>query len=145
MKQGIEAPLHRPGTGADAHRRDGVLLNMGKQPAGKLRQAFDMGKYRVGLTQTQLPLPDGQKAGTIFLPPPSKKGDGGGVIAGVDADDAHLTSSCGAAASVFRLRTKLPKIPLINAPVSSPSYFFAMRPLRLPQRRWGTSSTYRIS
>ncbi|MEI3094066.1 MAG: hypothetical protein V8T48_09130 [Oscillospiraceae bacterium] len=46
---------------------------MGKQPAGKLRQAFDMGKYRVGLTQTQLPLPDGQKAGAILAPSPSKK------------------------------------------------------------------------
>ena len=52
-----------------------------------------MGKYRVGLTQTQLPLPDGQKAGAIFSPLTVKKGNGGSVIAGVDADDAHWTSS----------------------------------------------------
>ena len=135
------APLHRPGTGADAHRRDGVLPNMGKQPAGKLRQAFDMSKYRVGLTQTQLPLPDGQKAGAILAPLAVKKSDGGGVIAGVNADDAHLVSSWGAAASVFRLRTKLPKMPLINAPVSSPSYFFAMRTASATATPVGTSST----
>lgn len=73
---------------------------MGKQPAGKLWQAFDMGKYRVGLTQTQFPLPDGQKAGAILASLTVKKSDGGGVIAGVDADGAHWTSSWGAAASL---------------------------------------------
>ena len=52
-----------------------------------------MGKYRIGLTQTQFPLPDGQKAGAILAALTVKKGDGGGVIAGVDADDAHLASS----------------------------------------------------
>ena len=47
----------------------------------------------------------------------------------------------GASISVFRLRTKLPKIPLINAPVSSPSYFFAMRTASATATPVGTSST----
>ena len=55
------APLHRPGAGADTHRIDAFPRNIGKQPAGKLRQAFDMRKYRIGLTQAQLPLLYGQK------------------------------------------------------------------------------------
>ena len=54
------AAFHGSGAGADAYSRNGIFLNMGKQPAGKLRQAFGMGKYCVGLTQTKLTLLYGQ-------------------------------------------------------------------------------------
>ena len=55
QKAGHIAPFHRSGAGADADGTDVFRLNIGKQPAGKLRQAFDVGEYSIGLAQTQLP------------------------------------------------------------------------------------------
>jgi len=60
------AALHSPGPGGNADSRNPALLHKGKQPAGKLRQAFDMGKYSVGLTQSQLALLYRQQPGAIL-------------------------------------------------------------------------------
>ena len=65
-KTGHVAAFHRTGTGADTDCRDSFPLDMGKQPAGKLRQAFDMCKYSIGLTKSQFALLDRQKPGAIL-------------------------------------------------------------------------------
>ena len=74
---------------------------MGKQPAGKLRQAFDMGKHSIRLTQTKLSLPDRQKSGLIYTCFSIKIGNGGGVIAGINANNTQFFSSI---AGVSKLR-----------------------------------------
>ena len=65
-KAGHIAALYGSGAGRDTHSGNGILLNIGKQPAGKLRQAFDMGKYSVRLTQAKLSLLYRQKPGAIL-------------------------------------------------------------------------------
>ena len=142
-KTGHITALNSPGAGADTNRSDRVLSKIGKQPAGKLRQAFNMGKYSVGLTQTQLSLFHRQQSGAIHTGIAIEISNGGGVIAGINADDAHSVAS----ASFFsvRLRAKLPRMPLTKEPVSSPSYFFAIRTASEMATPVGTSSMYRIS
>ena len=84
------AALYRTGPGADTDRGDFLFPDMGKQPAGKLRQAFDMCKYGVGLSKTQLTLLDRQQAGAIHTIGAVKYGNGGGVIAGIKSDHTHV-------------------------------------------------------
>ena len=56
QEAGHIAALHRSGAGTDTHGLNAILGNMGKQPAGKLRQAFGMMKNGIALPQPQLPL-----------------------------------------------------------------------------------------
>ena len=65
-KTGHVAAFHCTRAGADTDCRDSFPLDMGKQPAGKLRQAFDMCKYSIGLTKSQFALLDRQKPGAIL-------------------------------------------------------------------------------
>jgi hypothetical protein len=66
---------------------------MGKQPAGKLRQAFDMCKNRITLTQAQFSLFHRQKPGAILSPITVKESNGCGVIAGINSDNTHSFAS----------------------------------------------------
>ena len=97
QKTGHVAALHRPGAGAHAHSRDAAGIHIRKQPAGKLRQALDMCKQRIALTQTKLPLLNAQKPGAVDPILPVKPGNGSGVVAGIKADgmDHCATSSAG--------------------------------------------------
>lgn len=65
-KTGHIAPFYCSGPGADADGTDILQPYIGKQPAGKLWQAFDMGKYGIGLAQPQLPVFDGKKLGAVY-------------------------------------------------------------------------------
>ena len=52
-----------------------------------------MGKNSIGLAQTKLTGFDRQELGAIHTIGSIEEGDGGGVIAGVDSDNAHSASS----------------------------------------------------
>ena len=90
-KAGHIASLHGPGTGADTHGGNGPSVQMGKQPARKLRQAFRMCKNGIGLAQPQRPLLYRKQLSAILPPLAIQKGDGGGVIAGINTNHAHVS------------------------------------------------------
>ena len=85
-KAGHIAALHRPWTCTDANCLNLFPGKMGKQPAGKLRQAFDMGKNSIRLAKTQFPLLHGQKPGTVLAVPAIKPGNRGCIVAGINSD-----------------------------------------------------------
>ena len=55
-----------------------------------IRQSLYMGKHRIRLTQTQLPLLYRKELRAIHTVRAVEGGDGGGVIAGVKADRIHI-------------------------------------------------------
>ena len=85
-KTGHITAFHRSWACADANCLNLLPGKMGKQPAGKLRQALDMRKNSVRLAKTQFPLLYGQKPGTVLPFPAVKPGNGGRIIAGVNSD-----------------------------------------------------------
>ena len=91
QEAGHIAALYRSWAGTDTYGRYRLPLYMGKQPAGELRQAFDMCENGIGLAQTQLPLLYGQQLSAILPLLSIQEGDGGGVIAGVDSNHSHVS------------------------------------------------------
>ena len=82
-----------------------------------------MGEDRVALPEAEGP--GGGRKKFLFHPdlpgPAVIKGEGGGVVGGVDAEiGPHQSASAGAEAfSAFRARTMLPRMPLIKEMSSS--------------------------
>ena len=137
QEAGHITPVHCSWAGADTHGINVLSLHIGKQPARKLRQAFDMRKNGIGLTETQLSLLHRQQSGTVYPIRSVEECDGCCIITGVNTDYIHTSPSVLAG---VRLLAKEPRIPLTNAPVSSPSYFFARRTASEMATPVGTSS-----